>query len=166
WADSNDFEFTDSTDNRFKVRATGGVVFVVGIDGGTGATTWSCTLTNNNSWACSSDRNMKENLEPVDAGAVLEKVSRLPILKWSAKGADPNVRHVGPMAQDFKAAFGLGDDEKLISTIDLDGVALAAIQGLNEKERGAAAEIEDLKRRNAELEERLRALECALEGAR
>jgi hypothetical protein len=149
WADSNDFDFTDSTDNRFRVRATGGVVFVVGIDG-TGAATWTCTLTNNNSLACTSDRNMKENLEPVDSGDVLDKVSRLPILRWNAKGADPNVKHVGPMAQDFKAAFGLGDDEKLISTIDLDGVSLAAIQAL--------------KKRNEELEERLRAVECALES--
>jgi hypothetical protein len=150
WADSNDFDFSGSTPNSFRIRSTGGVRFVLGIDAN-GATTWSCLATNNGSWACSSDRNMKENLEAVDQGEVLEKVSRLPILKWNAKGADPNVKHVGPMSQDFMSAFGLGDDDKLISTIDLDGVSLAAIQAL--------------KKRNDELEARIRALECALEAS-
>jgi len=46
---------------------------------------------------------------------------------------DPSVRHLGPMAQDFRAAFGLGEDDRHISSSDADGVALAAIQGLNQK---------------------------------
>jgi endosialidase-like protein len=91
---------------------------------------------------------------------VLDRVASLPILKWNAKGTDPNVKHVGPMAQDFKAAFGLGDDDKLISTIDLDGVALAAIQGLDAEGRKTNAELAAVKARNAELEARLAALEC------
>jgi trimeric autotransporter adhesin len=44
-----------------------------------------------------------------------------------------NTQHVGPMAQDFHAAFGVGPDDKHIATVDADGVALAAIQGLNQK---------------------------------
>ena len=40
---------------------------------------------------------------------------------------------MGPMAQDFSAAFGLGEDDKHISTVDADGVALAAIQGLHQQ---------------------------------
>lgn len=160
WADSNDFDFSAGTDNRFRVRATGGIQFVVGIDSGTGATTWSCVVTNMDaSWSCSSDRNAKENFEAIDGADVLEKVGRLSILKWNAKGAEPSVKHVGPMAQDFRAAFGLGSDDKMISTIDLEGVALAAIQG-------AKVQIEALEAKNAQLEERLRALECALEAGR
>ncbi len=79
-----------------------------------------------------SDRNVKRDFAPVDSRAVLEKVAALPILTWAYK-LDPATRHLGPVAQDFKAAFGLGSDDKSISTVDADGVALAAIQGLNQK---------------------------------
>jgi hypothetical protein len=37
------------------------------------------------------------------------------------------------MAQDFYAAFNVGEDDKHISTVDSEGVALVAIQGLNQK---------------------------------
>ena len=79
-----------------------------------------------------SDRNSKENLETVDTRAVLDKVAALPITAWNYK-QDTSSRHLGPMAQDFRAAFGLGHDDKGIATVDADGVALAAIQGLNQK---------------------------------
>jgi len=79
-----------------------------------------------------SDRNAKEHFAPVDVREVLDKVASLPITRWNFKqdGASP---HMGPMAQDFHAAFGLGPDDKRIPTVDADGVALAAIQGLNRK---------------------------------
>ena len=80
----------------------------------------------------SSDRNVKENFKPIDASEVLDKVTALPITRWSYK-ADVGVTHLGPMAQDFYAAFDIGMDDKHISMVDADGVALAAIQGLNEK---------------------------------
>ena len=72
------------------------------------------------------------------------------------------VRHLGPVAQDFKAAFGLGSSDKHIATVDADGVALAAIQGLNQKveEQGAAMKSKDV--RIAELEQRLSAIETLL----
>ena len=57
----------------------------------------------------------------------------LPISTWRWKAEVPQSLHMGPMAQDFRAAFGLGDDEKRIVTVDADDVALAAIQGLNAK---------------------------------
>jgi hypothetical protein len=79
-----------------------------------------------------SDRNQKENFAPVSPEEVLEKVAALPITRWNFKG-DASTPHVGPMAQDFYAAFGLGTDERHIATVDADGVALAAIQGLNQK---------------------------------
>jgi hypothetical protein len=61
---------------------------------------------------------------------VLDKVARLPIDRWSYK-SERGVRHVGPMAQDFYAAFGVGADDKHITSIDEDGVALAAIKALH-----------------------------------
>ncbi|MCL4788462.1 MAG: tail fiber domain-containing protein [Verrucomicrobia bacterium] len=109
-----------------------------------------------------SDRNLKENFEPVSAEEVLEKVAALPISRWNFKG-DSATPHLGPMAQDFHAAFGLGTDDKHIATVDADGVALAAIQGLNQKleDSGQKAEtrIRRLESENAELRERLDKLE-------
>ena len=74
-----------------------------------------------------SDRALKQNIESLDADTVLDKVSSLPITEWSYKAAPTN-RHIGPMAQDFHAAFGLGADNKLISPRDLASVSLVAIQ--------------------------------------
>lgn len=87
----------------------------------------TCTAVN-----ITSDRNAKKHFRPVDSREVLAKVARLPITEWHYKQAD-TVRHMGPMAQDFREAFALGHDEKHIATVDADGVALAAIQGLNQK---------------------------------
>jgi hypothetical protein len=98
-----------------------------------------------------SDRNLKKNFSPVSPREVLEKVAALPISRWNFKG-DTATPHVGPMAQDFHAAFRLGTDERHIATVDADGVALAAIQGLNQK-------LEEQRAENAELKTRLEALE-------
>ena len=78
--------------------------------------------------SCSSDRNRKENIRPVDPAGILSKLVALPITEWQFRGED--IRHVGPMAQDFFAAFGLGQGETTIATVDADGVVLAGIQAL------------------------------------
>jgi hypothetical protein len=145
FADSSPFDFSSFFINAFRVRATGGVVFVTDIDG-TGTTTWSCVTTAGNSWSCSSDRNLKQDLVPLDGGAVLARLAQVPLYAWSPKGRNAHVRHYGPMAQDFHAAFGLGDDETMIGMQDADGVALAAIQGLNAKVESQAREIAELRR--------------------
>ena len=123
---------------------------------------WQCLASNGSSWSCSSNRNLKENFEPVDGRATLTLLADVPILEWNAQGADPNVKHVGPMAQDFYAAFGLGQDDTMISTIDLDGVALAAIQGLSAISEEQAATIQGLAAENAALRARLDGLEARL----
>jgi len=64
---------------------------------------------------------------------ILDKVAALPMATWNYKSQDKTIRHMGPMAQDFKAAFELGENDRTITTVDADGVALAAIQGLNQK---------------------------------
>ena len=89
----------------------------------------------------SSDRNLKENFAAVSPREVLDKVAALPISRWNFKG-DPATPHIGPMAQDFRAAFALGADDKHIATVDADGVALAAIQGLNQKLEAKNAALE------------------------
>lgn len=102
----------------------------------------------------SSDRNLKENFQPVNVQDVLEKVAALPITRWDFK-ADTNTPHLGPMAQDFHAAFHVGTDDKHIATVDEDGVALAAIQGLNQKLNEKDVEIAALKTRLEKLEQLL-----------
>jgi hypothetical protein len=77
-----------------------------------------------------SDRNLKELFETTDSTAILKKLSELPISKWSYKSDDESIRHIGPMAQDFAAAFGVGEDDKHIHPVDANGVAFAAIQAL------------------------------------
>jgi hypothetical protein len=91
-----------------------------------------------------SDRNVKEAFEAADARAILAAVAILPIERWSYKGEA--VRHLGPMAQDFAAAFGLGVDDRHIFTLDAAGVALAAIQGLHALVRAQQARLDALER--------------------
>lgn len=116
-----------------------------------------------------SDRNAKELFKPVDNQAVLAKVAALPVTQWNYKQDQADVQHIGPMAQDFQAAFGLnGGDDKHISVVDEGGVALAAIQGLNQKLEAETkekdAEIQTLKNQNYSLAERLKALEAAVKA--
>jgi len=105
-----------------------------------------------------SDRNAKENFVPVSPQEILHKVSTLPISTWNFKTMNDG-RHMGPMAQDFHAAFGLGGGDTTITSVDPDGVALAAIQGLNQKLEQKETELAALKRQNERLEQRLETLE-------
>ena len=89
---------------------------------------------------------------------VLQRVAELPITQWNYRGSDPSVVHIGPMAQDFHAAFGLGGtDDKGIGTLDAEGVALAAIQGVARRLEEKDREIADLRRQLEELRREMRA---------
>ncbi|MEZ4954293.1 MAG: tail fiber domain-containing protein [Saprospiraceae bacterium] len=87
---------------------------------------------------------MKENITPVNSAEVLDKIMQLPITQWNYIKEDDAIKHIGPMAQDFYEAFGLGRDEKTISTIDPAGVALVAIQELNKKQKELNAKINEI----------------------
>ncbi len=91
-------------------------------------------------WINASDAQKKGAFAEVDKRAVLDKLAAMPIRSWRYQVEADDVRHIGPTAQDFMAAFGLGHDDKTIGTIDADGVALAAIQGLNAKLEATLAE--------------------------
>jgi hypothetical protein len=111
-----------------------------------------------------SSRTFKQQFTAIDAEAVLDRLLDLPITRWRYRGDDPGW-HLGPVAEDFRAAFGLGDDEKYIGTVDADGVALAAVQGLNARLERRAQSLED---ENVALREALLALGArvqALEAA-
>lgn len=98
-----------------------------------------------------SDVNAKTHIEAIDKRSVLERISDMTISQWQYKDA-LGEKHIGPMAQDFYAAFGLGVDEKGISTIDTAGVALVAIQALAEQNRQLADRNHTLEQRVSELE--------------
>jgi hypothetical protein len=101
-----------------------------------------------------SDRAVKAGFEPVDQRAVLEQLAKLPITTWHYTNA-PGVRHIGPMAQDFQAAFHLGTDDKHIATVDADGVLFAAVQALREELQETKAQLAAKEARLAALEEKL-----------
>jgi hypothetical protein len=98
-----------------------------------------------------SDVNLKTAFAEVSAREVLRKVAALPIRSWAYKTA-PEVRHLGPTAQDFQAAFGVGTDDRHIATVDADGVALAAIQGLHQVVQEKDREIRSLKWKAAKVD--------------
>ena len=119
------------------------------------------TLTIAGSLIQGSSADIKHDVVEVDPVAVLAGVRSLDISAWSYD-AEPGVRHMGPMSEDFSAMFGLGANRAGIAAVDADGVALAAIQAL-------AAENEALVRRNAELAAHVGELDArlaALEAAR
>jgi hypothetical protein len=101
----------------------GGGKFTMHLDGGG-------NLFTSGAMTPSSDRNMKANISLINPRSILTRVAAMPIHAWNYKADLPTVRHIGPMAQDFSAAFGVGADDKHIATVDADGVALASIQAL------------------------------------
>jgi hypothetical protein len=167
WADSTGADLTSQRINQFRVRAAGGARFDIngaywidfysfidtGFIGKVIDTSTGAYLSTGGAWVNNSDRAAKENVRPVDGQKILEAVAALPISAWNYRKEDARARHIGPMAQDFHAAFGFGADEKHIATIDADGVALAAIQGLNEIVKEKDARIAALEKSVAELRE-------------
>ena len=145
------------------MRATGGTYFV-------SAENWQAGVyltPGANGWSGICDRKLKKNYKPVDGRDVLARLVAMPITTWNGIAQSPDIRHMGPVAQDFHAAFGLGADDKSICTVDADGVALAAIQGLHSLVREQEAQLADmaarLDRRDgevAELKQRLDKLEA------
>ncbi|MBK7827425.1 MAG: tail fiber domain-containing protein [Nannocystis sp.] len=102
-----------------------------------------------------SDRNAKTDFVEINAAEVLRKVVALPLSSWRYRTDDPVVRHLGPMAQDFHAAFGLWNSDTMIFPLDASGVSMAAIQGLHARLVAAEAENEALRARLDRLERRL-----------
>jgi hypothetical protein len=133
WSDGSDGDtiLTSSRAYEFLARASGGFALYTNAASTVGAQ----LAAGSGTWASLSDRNAKTNIAPLDDATVLDKVASLPISRWSYK-TEHGVRHVGPMAQDFYAAFKVGEDDKHITSIDEDGVALAAIKALH-AENGA-----------------------------
>jgi hypothetical protein len=125
------------------------------------STSTGAMLTTGGVWQNASSRDLKDNFKTVDTRNILQKVLDLPIQTWNYKSEGVNFRHIGPVSQDFFTSFGLGTDEKSIGTVDADGVALAAIQGLNEKLEKRTA---DLQKENELLKQQLNSQQAAIEA--
>ena len=143
---STSFPFTAAT-NTFMVRAFGGIGLNTGVNIG-------CDLpANTGSWACTSSRLAKEGFEDVDGEEVLGKLAAIRIQRWRYLGSP--AEHVGPTAEEFREAFGLGESSTKIAGVDADGIALRAVQALERRTAELREENADLRRRLAALEEAL-----------
>ncbi len=156
WADNNYSDLASTATNQFLVRASGGVTMYTN----SAATAGAQLAPGSGSWSSLSDKNAKANFQTVDGRAILARVNSIPIQTWNYQTQDVSIRHIGPMAQDFYAAFNVGEDDRHISTVDADGVALAAIQGLNEIVQEKAAQMMNYELQVANYEARLKALEA------
>jgi hypothetical protein len=136
-----------STPFQFLARASGGFFLY----SNAAATAGVKLAAGSGTWASLSDRTMKSGIVPLDSASMLAKVAALPVSEWSYT-SERGVRHVGPMAQDFYAAFRVGEDDRHITAIDEDGVALAATKGLNAKTQRDCDQVE---RENASLRDTL-----------
>jgi hypothetical protein len=155
---------TATRPNSFVVRAAGGTTFYSNAT----LTTGVSLAANGGAWASVSDRSKKENFRNENGEIVLGKIAAMPIQSWSYKAQDASIRHLGPTAQDFYAAFGLGESDTTITTTDIDGVNMLAVQALErrtrdlqEQLRAKDQEIEMLRREMGALLQRLERLEGA-----
>jgi hypothetical protein len=141
WADSSVFNFASTAVNEFSVRSTGGARFVSAIDGSGNPTAGVTLASGGGSWASLSDEASKTAITPVSGREVLRKLASVPISEWSYRAQGPSIRHIGPMAQDLNRAFGVGEDPRHITSVDADGISLAAIKGLTERVRALQREV-------------------------
>jgi hypothetical protein len=154
WSDnSSSNELQSTAPYQFWARAAGGFFLVSNSKGTAGVK----LLPGAGAWSNLSDRAMKTGVVALDDSAVLAKVAALPVSEWSYT-SERGVRHVGPMAQDFYAAFRVGEDDRHITSIDEDGVALAAIKALDEQNAALRARLSLSDARLAALERKVEAL--------
>jgi len=164
---------SSSAAGQFLALAPGGVIFY----SNTALSAGVSLAAGGGSWGSVSDRNVKANFVPVIGENLLARLNAMPMTTWNYKAQEPRFRHLGPMAQDFYGAFGLGEDDKHIDDIDGQGVALAGVQALYrlslkkdaelQKQQGQirtltlqVQELEKEQRRMATLEARLAEIEA------
>jgi hypothetical protein len=143
-------DLTTAGSNEFLVRAAGGTVFY----SNAAMTTGVVLLGGTSTWqpVGVSDEHRKTDFRDLDGEQVLGKLAALPVREWRYTTQDAGIRHVGPTAQDFRAAFGLGESDVRIGSVDADGIALAAVKALEARTRALALDNDDLRARLARLE--------------
>lgn len=129
------------------------------------STSTGAYLSTSGVWTNTSDVNRKHLFETVAGEDVLTRLRALPVNSWSYRTDDRGIRHLGPTAQDFRAAFGLGQDDVTIGTVDADGVSLAAAKALEARTAQQQQRIEALEAENADLRARMERLEALVTAA-
>ncbi|HEX6642038.1 MAG TPA: tail fiber domain-containing protein, partial [Thermoanaerobaculia bacterium] len=152
--------FRNTANNEAAFRATGGFRFRTNLGGTTG-----CNLpAGSGVFNCTSSRTTKENFAAVDGEELLASLRELPVTTWNYTSEGTQARHIGPMAEDFYATFGLGASNTSIGVQDLAGISLAAVKALEERTtelKAKTEEVDVLRARVLSLEERLDRLEQA-----
>jgi len=169
WGDGSSHSVSSSANDEFVVQAGGGATIYSASD--TSTNTGVELASGSGSWSSLSTVTAKSNFQPIDPESVLDRLVDLDIQRWGYTQEDAGVRHMGPIAEQFYDAFGLGPDETHISTVDADGVAFAAIQGLAERVDTLRKDlsqkdgrIDELESEIAKKDERIEALEAKLES--
>jgi Chaperone of endosialidase/Head domain of trimeric autotransporter adhesin len=148
-----------TANNQFVARGCGGVKFFTnqnlsaGVELAAGGSGWSAV----------SDRNRKENFLVIDGEEVLSRLRSVPVSNWNYRSQESGIRHMGPMAQDFYAAFGLGENELMINSVDIDGVNMAGVQALTARTDALRAENAELRAENATQARQIEELQARLE---
>ncbi len=154
-----------TANNQFNARAAGGYRFR------TNATlTTGCNLpAGSGVFSCASSRSLKENFAGVDGEDVLARIRGIPVNTWNYIAEGRQSRHLGPFAEDFAAAFGLGTDNRAIGLLDIDGVNFAAVKALEQRtaelrQQLAArdAQVAELRARQGDSDRRIAELEAAV----
>ncbi len=162
FADSSPAAFHSRAADEFAVRATGGARMVTAVDAAGEPLAGVVLPAGSGSWSSMSSRAAKSRLTLADGRQILQVLQELPIYTWSYVAQDPSVRHIGPTAEDFYASYGFGDDQRYISAVDAQGIALAAVQALQQSQLAAEAQLHSLETENRQLEQRVAALERAI----
>jgi hypothetical protein len=155
--------FRNTANNEFAARATGGFRFRTNLTGTTG-----CNLpAGSGVFNCTSSRATKENFTLTNGEDVLSRLRKIPVSTWNYITEGKQVRHMGPMAEDFYSAFGLGTNNISIGIQDLAGVSIAAVKALEVRTaqlQEKTVEVEQLRTRVNSLEQRLAALEQLMQA--
>jgi trimeric autotransporter adhesin len=163
WADaSTTTVFANNAANSFQIRAAGGVRILTNSAASVGVS----LNAGGSSWNVISDRNRKRDFQAVDGEDVLAKIRNLPVTTWAYVDEAGSVRHIGPMAQDWHAAFAFNPDETTINMSDLDGVNLAAVQALERRTASLRTQIAERDARIQALEARMGRVEAQLAARR
>ncbi|HST63507.1 MAG TPA: tail fiber domain-containing protein [Longimicrobium sp.] len=161
WRTSGGFRiFTSSNLSTGVTIQSGSTVSNWGQSNAVISTSTGAYLSTSGIWTNTSDVNRKHLFRSVAGEDVLTRLRSLPITSWSYRTDDDGIRHLGPTAQDFRQAFGLGQDDVTIGTVDADGVALAAAQALDARTVAQQQRIEALEAENAALRARMERLEA------
>ncbi|MBV9772762.1 MAG: tail fiber domain-containing protein, partial [Gemmatimonadetes bacterium] len=139
-----------TANNQFVARGCGGIKMYTSQNLSSGVE----VPAGGGSWSSISDRNRKENFLSLNGEDVLSRLRMVPVTTWNYKTQDRGIRHMGPVAQDFRAAFGLGESELLINTVDIDGVNMAAVKALDARSVRQQARVTELETQVTDLQAR------------